>query len=122
MKFFSPRSPDTISRLEPGFEETERRTPWTGVLLLIIMFIAGLFFGWRAVDDLSRVPSRPIDLSYCSANYATTETTYRPALVSSPIFPEEPGYYQKYGAYSTEEPPCSFNDLETASGIPALDQ
>src|SRR3989338_1622016 len=120
-KFFKRQSED-ISRVEPGFEEGERHTPWTGVVLLIIMFIAGIFFGWRAIDDLARVPSRPVDLSYCSATYATSETTYRPSFVSSPIVPEEPGYYQKYGTYSPEEPPCSFNDLEIAAGIPALDQ
>ena len=29
-----------ISRSNPGFEEDERRVPKTGVLLLIVMFVA----------------------------------------------------------------------------------
>jgi len=120
-KFFKRQSED-ISRVEPGFEEGERRTPWTGVVLLIIMFIAGLSFGWRAVDDLARVPSRPADLSFCSTQYATYETIYRPSYISSPIAPEAPGYYEKYGTYTPEEPPCVFNDLENAAGISELDQ
>src|SRR3989344_5056725 len=120
-KFFKRQTED-ISRTEPGFEEGERRTPWTGVVLLIIMFIAGLSFGWRAVDDLARVPSRPVDLSHCSTQYATFETTYRPAFVSSPIALEDPNYYAKYGTYAPEEPVCVFNDLENAAGIPELDQ
>ena len=115
MKFFSPRSSDTISRLEPGFEETERRTPWTGVLLLIIMFIAGLFFGWRAVDDLSRVPSRPADLSYCSSRYGTYKTEYQPTSIRSPLSESASVYY---GKYSSDEAPCNFNDLEQSHGIP----
>src|SRR3989344_4457828 len=120
-KFFKRQSED-ISRVEPGFEEGERHTPWTGVVLLIIMFIAGLFFGWRAIDDLARVPSRPVDLSYCSERFATADTTYRSTSVTSPIMYEKPGYYDRYGMYTSEEPPCIFNDLEIAAGIPALDQ
>jgi hypothetical protein len=113
---------EDISRTEPGFEEAERRTPLTGVVLLVIMFIAGLFFGWRAIDDLARVPSRPVDLSFCSASYVTNETAYRPSAVRSPLAYPEFGYEGPYGAYALEEPPCSFNDLEVAAGIPALDQ
>ena len=85
------------------------------------MFVAALFFGWREVDVWSRVPLRPADLSYCSTNYATIETIYRPSSVSSPLTREAPDYYGKYGAYTSVEPPCIFSDLEIAAGIPAID-
>ena len=39
---FFKKNPEVISRTTPGYEEAERRTPTTGVILLILMFIAGI--------------------------------------------------------------------------------
>ena len=47
LKFWKKKE-EEISRENPGFEESEHQTPKAGVILLIVMFIAGLFFGWRA--------------------------------------------------------------------------
>ncbi len=111
---------DHISRTEPGFEEGERKTPWTGTLLLIIMFIAGLVFGWRAVDDLASVPARPQDLLSCSAMYVPA--TYHgplvpPSPMTEPVPP--PGVAKDFS--TPPEEACPWSDLETQAGIPALE-
>lgn len=119
--FFQKKKKEEISRTEPGYEEHgERRTPWTGVFLLIIMFIAGLFFGWRALDDLARVPASPESLSYCSEEYRAADPQYYGTTLRSPLADEaQPLYKDPYG-YEPEK--CNFNDLEVAAGIPALDE
>ncbi len=115
-----PKQDDQISRIEPGYEEGERHTPWTGTVLLVIMFIAGLIFGWRAVDDLARVPARPQDLSSCSAPYVPDSyhgPLVPPSPISEPVVPRSVG-----GNYPLNEaPPCQWSDLEVQAGIPALD-
>lgn len=60
-----------ISRTTPGYEETERRTPFVGVILLILMFIGGVSFGLSAMDDLSNIPDKPASLSECAYRYET---------------------------------------------------
>lgn len=106
------KKPDEISRTTPGFEETERKTSKTGVVLLFIMFIAGAFFGWRALDDLGRIPAEPSPLSYCAYRYAPgylTESFVRP-------FSPYPLYYP----YDENSADCNFNGLEKEHGVPAL--
>lgn len=118
LKRFFVQTPEVISRTEPGFEEGEHRTPWTGVVLLVVMFIAGLFFGWRALDDLARVPEQPPQLSYCSNRYE------HPELYPSPVsYPADDLPYRPSLAYNGElEPICIWSDLETTHGIPALEE
>ena len=65
LKFWKKKE-EEISRENPGFEESEHQTPKARVVLLIVMFIAGLFFGWRALDDVGRIPSPPQALSACA--------------------------------------------------------
>lgn len=111
-KFFRRKKTEEISRTTPGFEETERRTPKTGIILLIIMFIAGLFFGWRALDDVSRIPNAPPSLSSCSYRYR--DSVY---LAKSPVRPYEAPYlYYEYDDSSR----CTFSELEKAHNIPQL--
>lgn len=121
---FFRKKQEEISRTEPGFEETERKTPKAGIVLLIIMFIAGIFFGWRALDDLAGVPNAPPPLSNCS--YSFRSAYVREGLVR-PF--EPPPLYDEYGrsyygdsyvGFSDDYSKCRFNDIEVAHGIPAL--
>ena len=109
MQFFYKKN-EEISRTNPGFEEQERPTPITGKILLVLMFFAGLFFGWQAVDDVGRLVSPPPALSHCSYSYQGK--TY---LSESPARP-----YNAYPLYVEDVSQCSFSDLEKNAGIPAL--
>lgn len=105
-----------ISRTTPGFEEDERKVPKTGILLLIIMFIAGLFFGWRALDDVASLPQQPEQISYCGDQYhgqtLIAERIVSPAQ-TDPLYGVN--YYNQFTLTG-----CKFNQLEVAAGIPAL--
>ena len=113
------KSPEDISRTNPGFEETERKTPKAGVILLITMFIVGTFFGWYALDDLGNIPSRPGELSSCSY-------PYRQAYVSESIVGQTQSLplYQEYGmryeGYGGDSSRCAFVDIEKTAGIPEI--
>jgi len=89
---FNPfkKTTEEISRTTPGYEEAERRTPVTGVILLILMFIAGIYFGMYAMNDLSNIPSRPALLSSCAYRYQADNATGR-AVVES----KYPTYYEE---------------------------
>lgn len=105
-RFFKKKT-EEISRTTPGFEETERRTPKAGVILLLVMFVAALFFGWRALDDLGRIPNKPQQLSDCSYRYRKSVF-----LSESPVRPPKGAYlYYEYGDSSQ----CGFSDLEKAN-------
>src|SRR3989344_2941521 len=105
-----------ISRSNPGFEEDERRVPKTGVLLLIVMFVAGIFFGWRALDDVARLPQQPEAISFCADNYRgktlIAERTVSPYM-TQPLY--DVNYYDQYTLAG-----CKFNKLEADAGIPLL--
>jgi len=123
MKFFNfEGKKEEISRAKPGFEEAERKTPGAGLVLLILMFIAGMYFGWFALDDLARVPTAPPDLSICGYRYQTPGNYYPSTPISSPI--AEPAYdgdtsFRKMPYYSGDSSKnCVFNDLETLNQIP----
>ena len=109
--FWLKKKLDDISHKTPGFEETgERKTPLTGVVLLVIMFIAGVFFGWNALDDVARLPTRPAELSYCGSRYRTYDTQYQRTPIVSPVLRppfEKPAFYN-YDDSTT----CVFNDFE----------
>lgn len=117
---FFKKKPDQISRTNPGFEETERRTPKAGVLLLIIMFIGGIFFGWNALDDLARIPTEPEALSYCGTRYRTayvSRSLVQPYEGSAPLY-QEYDTYDYYGSNNVKT--CSFSELEKRHGVAAL--
>ncbi len=105
------RKTEEISRTTPGYEETERKTPITGVILLFVMFVAGAFFGWRALDDLGSIPQEPEPLSVCASRYEDSvyleETAVRP-------FTTQPFYYE----YDSDK--CQFNALEKEHNIAPL--
>lgn len=123
MKFFEfGVKKEEISREKPGFEETERSTPKAGIALLILMFIAGMYFGWFALNDLARVPEAPPALSTCGYRYQAFNNYYPSTLVRSPIaepFYDEFGNLQKSHYYAGDSSKnCLFNDLEIANQIP----
>lgn len=118
MMFFR-KKPEQISRTNPGFEETERRTPKAGVLLLIIMFIGGIFFGWNALDDLARIPTEPEALSYCGTRYHSADV--RGSLVSSHEGSQLYEDYSNYNYYSSNNvETCRFSELEKRYGVTLL--
>lgn len=109
---------DQISRTNPGYEETERRTPKAGVLLLIIMFIGGIFFGWTALDDLSRIPERPKALSYCGTRYYSSYvhgSLVNPHEGAAPLSVEYKDYSNYYEPYDVAT--CNFSELEKRHGV-----
>lgn len=114
---FLKKSPEEISRTNPGYEEAERKTPKLGVVLLLLMVIAGTFFGWRALDDLSSIPTRPPSLSSCGYQYHSayvaqnTQRQYTPPSLYQDYQPYD--YYQDYSK-------CEFSAIEQAHNIPAL--
>ena len=117
LKFWKKKE-ETISRENPGFEEDERRTLKTGLLLLLVMVVAGLFFGWRALDDIARLPQAPEVLSYWCGGFPRT-TLLGDRIVSSvepPIFYDE-RYYTKYTDESIQ---CQFNELEKQAGVSVI--
>jgi predicted RNA-binding Zn-ribbon protein involved in translation (DUF1610 family) len=117
---FLRKKPENISRTTPGFEESERKTPKAGTLLLIVMFIAGLFFGWRALDDLGSIPAKPSQLSSCAY-------TFRSAYVAGPVVRpyEPPSLYRDYGdprgeSQYLETSKCQLTSFEQSRGIEPL--
>lgn len=98
--------------------ETEQRTPKAGYILLIAMIITAVYFGWRALDDLQNVPTRPETLSVCSAPFVQYEWEdygrYR-----YDIYPAVERIYEP-PASKGEIPPdqCIFSPLEAKYGIP----
>lgn len=119
---FFTKKDQQISRVTPGYEETEHRTPFAGYILLIAMFFAALFFGWRALDDLQTVPSKPEALSRCAAPYVSYswEDYGRFRYESYP--PPEIFYESKpFGTPSREVgEDCVFSALEKKHGAPAI--
>lgn len=124
MRFFNfGGKTEEISREKPGFEETERRTPKAGVALLILMFIAGMYFGWFALDDLSRVPETSPALSHCGYRYQSENSYYPSTPIRSPIaepYYDEFGNSKPYYYYGDSSRNCAFNDLEELHNIPEL--
>lgn len=115
MLFFS-KKPESISRANPGFEENERKTPKAGIVLLLAMFIAGVFFGWLALDDLAKIPSRPTSLSSCGYFYnpGFLNQNILPLIPApSPLFREYQNSYYNFSDSSR----CVFNDLENESDV-----
>ena len=118
------KSEEKVDVSTSGYEETEQKTPYAGYILLFIMFIAAVFFGWRAINDLRDVPSRPESLSYCSAEFLpySWEDLGRFSYLNQPVY--EPEYRTKppypTGEYYEEQPPCGFSSYEEKYGIPAI--
>lgn len=118
--FFSQKK-EEISRVNPGFEVEERRTPKAGYILLFLMFLSALFFGWRALDDLKDVPTRPQALSRCASSFITydwsdgIEYNYR-------SYPEPIDDYLEYDSYRSyrKEQGCVFSQYEVKHGVPAV--
>lgn len=117
MRFFSKKE-NQISRVTPGYEETERRTPKTGYILLLVMFVAALFFGWRAIDDLQNVPTMPESLSSCASHFLaySWEDSWRGHY--NYYYPPSLPYERK--PYADPIQGCVFSSYEKKYGIPAV--
>jgi len=102
----------------PGYEETERSTPKAGYILLFAMFIAAVFFGWRALDDLHNVPQKPQSLSYCASSFIE----YRWGDVGGFIYDFSPAPLDFYDVRpkTLSNTDCVFSPLEVKHGIPAV--
>lgn len=104
-----------------SYGETEQKTPKAGYILLIIMFVVSLYFGWRALDDLGNVPRKPELLSRCAASFITyTWEDYgrypSPEYIYAPaVEPYEFSYPPKQ-----EKPECVFSSFEVAYGVPVI--
>lgn len=103
-------------------EGTEKQTPKAGYVLLIAMFAASLFFGWRALDDLNDVPLKPERLSHCASPYVTYRWEdwgrFEPYVVSP-----EPRSVELYAPPEKGYPAggeCVYAAIEIAHGIPAV--
>ncbi len=111
-----------------GYAESEQKTPIAGYILLLAMFAASTFFGWRALDDLQNVPKRPELLSQCAAEFAAYtwedwgreyQGNFREAYAPPPFEPAAP-YRGGKPAPVGETPKCKFSAIEKEHGIPAI--
>lgn len=87
-----------------GFEPEEKPTPFLGKVLLLILTVVLLFFGWRGLEDLKRVPQRPEQLSPCFVHMGEGTTPQ-----NMPLYP-----FQFQYDFS-----CEFSSYETDAGVPA---
>lgn len=120
--FSKNKKGEVIDPSRPGYEEEERRTSKAGYLLLLIMFVAATFFGWRAIDDLQNVPTKPERLSSCASTHLTygweDYWRYGPDYYRSyPVY--EPDYYLP-SLGGQEKSKCVFASLEKKYGIPEI--
>lgn len=124
IKFFKKKTNEESDRVIEGYEEQEKKTPIAGYILLIFMFIAATFFGWRAIDDLRDVPSRPEPLSHCAGQFLTSEweDLGRFQYLAHPVYEEAyPLKEPRAVEYKPQiEPPCAYSSYETRYEIPAL--
>ena len=86
-----------------GFEPEEKPTPFLGKALLFILTIVLLFFGWRGMEDLKRVPDSPERLSNCFVRVQPNTTIQD---FSTYLF-----------SYNSQ---CNFSSYESEAGVPAL--
>lgn len=117
--FFKRKVEEKVDPARPGYEEGERKTPKAGYILLLAMFIASLFFGWQAIDDLKDVPIKPEKLSSCAAGYITYswEDNWR--------YNHDYRNYSVYESYyptpfDREKSKCIFSSWEKKYGIPEI--
>lgn len=75
------KNKEEISRTTPGYEEAERRTPVTGIILLLLMFVAGLYFGMFAMNDIANIPTEPEALSSCARRYQKQDSR-----IATPVY------------------------------------
>ena len=117
--FSKNKKEEVIDPAHPGYEEGERKTPKAGYILLLAMFIASLFFGWRAIDDLQDVPTKPEKLSSCASGYISYswEDYWRDGYNRYYYDSYPVDYY--YGSGSTK-PACVFSSFEKKYGIPEI--
>ncbi len=114
--------------------DTEQRTPKAGYLLLLVMVIASLMFGWRALDDVSNVPLRPQILSQCANEFLFVDWEdvgrFSYYQYAEPAYFDDsfPASYDRSlaslnglnGPYypRKEKSQCAFSALEVKYGIP----
>ncbi len=113
------KNQEEISRTTPGYEETERHTPKTGIILLILMFIAGIYFGLYAMDDLSNIPDRPQALSNCSYQYKEQRAVGDNSPYATPAYYGEETF-RSIIYYNSAQCAGRMNPIEQQHGIPAL--
>ena len=121
-----------------GFEPEEQKTPWLGRILLIILAIILLYFGWRGLEDLGRIPNRPEVLSQCSGAYSYEREgrlgyvqNYQGSYIqydyrNYPYGPKEATPYavQESALYVAQEPTpnilmeCAFSSYEKQASVP----
>lgn len=122
---------DKKEKMPIDFDGTEHSTPKAGYILLFLMFIAALFFGWRAIDDLKDVPQKPEFLSYCAASfidyswedYGRNGIPTYPSQAEVPLGPVPAAIQKPYGSSEFPvdiKPACLFSSYEVKSRIPAV--
>lgn len=87
--------------------------------MLLAMFVAAVFFGWRAIDDLQDVPTKPERFSSCASAFIiySWEDNWR--------YNHEYQGYSLYESYypvpfDQEKPKCVFSSLEKKYGVPEV--
>lgn len=122
------RPADKKEEMPIDFDGTERSTPKAGYILLFLMFIAALFFGWRAISDLKDVPQKPEFLSSCAVSfidyswedYGRNGVSTYPSGAEVPIGPMPYGGSYGLNIPSLSKTACAFSLYEIKYGIPAV--
>ena len=93
----------------------EERSPWKGILLLIIIVISGIFvYNWLVPPDTGNGYTRPVTTSTTSTTTTSTTTTTLTFVECDP-FPNEIGDFICRGMTYTEE--CDKEFCQLSSGI-----
>lgn len=109
------KSPSQQSNHEIGFEPEDKPTPLAGKFLLVLMSFLLLFLGFRGLEDVENIVSKPQPLSYCVSGYGTSyQDTYRDKLA----YPPE--YLDYTDSYSQGRQSCIFSAYERKYNVPEL--
>lgn len=106
-----------------GYSESEKRTPFAGYILLALMVISSLWFGWRTLDDVANIPQRPETLSDCVAPFIASDRwddLYRGQWQSPPAYERQPLEFPEKPFSTPQKPKCVFSNYEKKYGIEEL--
>jgi len=116
---FHKKTEDVQQNQAIGFEPEERPTPWLGKILLVIMGVVLLFFGWIGLGDLGDIPTKPERLSSCFVRIGASSIARGGyGYYSSFSTPDNLSNFPTRFFSSSYTKSCTFSTYERAAGVP----
>lgn len=106
------KTPENVSQI--GFEPEEQPTPFLGKLLLFILSVLLIFFGWRGLEDLGDIPKKPQELSNCFVNPGSRYLGRGEIKKRGTVDYGRPDNFPTYYFKNT----CNFSSYEIQAGVP----